>query len=104
MMFVPAGQQTGLSPSATVTLKLHEAVFPRPSLTVHVSRRVPSGNVLPDGGVQVMVPTEPQLSVALVAKVATAPFALVHMTLTLTGQTSAGGVVSATVTTAVQDP
>src|SRR4029079_8172972 len=65
MMFVPAGQQTGLSPRATVTLKLQDAVLPRPSLTVQVSRRVPSGNVLPDGGAQVMVPTEPQLSVAL---------------------------------------
>src|SRR5262245_26507047 len=94
MMFVPAGQQIGLSPSATVTLNPHTLVLPRPSLTLQLETLVPSGKLLPEGGEQVIGPTEPQLSVADVVQVATAPFAFVQSTLTLTGQLSTGGVLS----------
>ncbi len=77
-------------------------MFPLPSLAEQLSSVVPSGKVLPDGGTQVTGPTEPQLSVADVVNVATAPEAFVHITLTLTGQVSTGGVLSTTVTVAVQ--
>ena len=72
MMLVPAGQQIGLSPSATVTLNEQGGVPPSVAGGA-VSRRVPSGNVLPDGGTQVTGPTEPQLSVAVAVNVAIAP-------------------------------
>jgi hypothetical protein len=77
---------------------LHEVVLPEASATEQVSRRGPSGNVEPDAGVQVTVPTPLQLSERVVEKVATAPLELVHGTLTATGHVSVGGVTSSTVT------
>src|SRR5687767_9875058 len=89
--FVPAGQHTGLSPSATVTWKLQDAAFPEASLTLQVSSVLPSGNVLPDGGAHTGV-TLPQLSTAVAENVATAPLAFVQGTFTLAGHARTGGV------------
>jgi len=58
---MPAGG--GTHGQTMVTLKLHDAVLPLPSVAVHVTAVLPTGNALPDGGVHVTV-TPGQLSVA----------------------------------------
>jgi hypothetical protein len=59
-------ESTGASVSLTVTLNEHVAVFPAPSVAVHVTTVVPTANELPDAGEHSMA--EPgQLSVAVAA-------------------------------------
>src|SRR5260221_9740498 len=81
-------------------LKLHEELFAAPSVAVHVSTVVPSGNVLPEGGTHPCV-ARLELSVADEENVATAPPA-VHSSVWLAGHVIAGGVWSVTVTFALQ--
>jgi len=42
-----------------MTRKLHVETAPQELVAVHVTMFVPSGNVLPEGGVQTMGPTWP---------------------------------------------
>jgi len=51
--------------SATVTVKLQEAVCPAASLTEQVTVVTPFWKLVPDAGVQVTAPTPGQLSLAV---------------------------------------
>ncbi len=67
----PGQSATGGSASLTVTRKVHEAVLPAASVAVQVTVVVPTGNVDPDAGVQVIV-APGQLSVTVEVYVTTA--------------------------------
>ena len=54
----------GLSPSLTVTLKLHAAVFPAVSVAVQLTVLAPTGNTEPEAGTHATV-TPGTLSVAV---------------------------------------
>jgi hypothetical protein len=61
-----AGQAiVGACVSFTVTINVHEPLFPLESVAVQVTVVVPFGNVEPEAGEQVGVPTPEQLSVAV---------------------------------------
>jgi hypothetical protein len=89
---------TGGVVSTTVTVKLHEALFPLASVAVQVTVVVPIRKVLPDAGVQTITGFGSQMSVAVAWNVATAPAGLVHSRVIFAGQVMTGGVVSTTVT------
>ena len=55
----------GFCVSFTFTVNEQELELPCASVTVHVTVVAPTANVLPDGGVQLGVPTPGQLSVAV---------------------------------------
>ena len=66
--------RAGFSVSFTITWNVLVWVFPCASVTVLVTRVVPTGKVDPDAGVLVTAPTPGQLSVAVgEAKLTTAP-------------------------------
>src|SRR5207302_5775966 len=94
---------TGGNVSCTLTWKPQVAAFPEPSTAVQVPDvgEASSANLVPDGGEQVTCAT-PQLSVAVGAKLATAPSS-VHSSVRLAGHAITGRVVSTTVTVAVQE-
>jgi hypothetical protein len=77
----------------TVTSNWQLALLPQASVAVQVTVVVPTGNVLPEGGLQTTVGAGPQLSVAVVVKLTT----LLHSpTMMSSGQSITGGVVSTT--------
>jgi hypothetical protein len=81
------------------------AVKPAPSAPlVHVTVVVPTPNVKPDAGEQVMPTLPDTTSVALAAYVAVAPAGLVAPTVNDAGSVSAGAVVSCTVTSKLAWP
>src|SRR5436190_16620824 len=80
--------------ATTMTRKVQLAPLPQSSSARQVTVFVPTGKVLPDGGTQVMVGVVSILSVAVAAKVTTAPAALVACTVMFVGHVIAGGVVS----------
>src|SRR5439155_1038892 len=94
-----AGQvMTGSSLSLTVTVKLHVALFPWPSLALQVTVVGPRAKLLPLAGVQVTV-AAPQLSVAVAVKVTLlAQVPPEVLTLMLAGQVTTGASASLTVT------
>ena len=59
----PAIEHVGFG--TTVTVKLHCPRLPHPSTAAQVTVVVPTGNAVPDGGVQVTCTGPAQLSVAL---------------------------------------
>ena len=70
---------TGGVVSTTATSKVHESLFVLASVAVHVSTVFPTGNVLPDGGLQAVVGDASQTSVAVGAgKLTAAPVDPVH--------------------------
>src|SRR4029453_11737547 len=92
---------TGSSLSVTVTLKLHCAVSPAPSVTLNVLTVVPTGKVEPLGRPAICIVVAPeQLSVPTGAvKLTTAPQVPASLlTVMFAGQLIDGGVVSFTVT------
>jgi hypothetical protein len=68
----PGQVMVGGSVSVTVTVKLHEAVLPLPSVAVQVTAVTPTGKNEPDAGAHVTV-RPGQLSVAVAAKLTVAP-------------------------------
>src|SRR5204862_36871 len=104
-----AGQlATGFSSSLTVTVKAQVVVLPLASMAVQLTVVVPSGNIEPLAGLQLML--EPgQLSLALAAKVTCAwqsPLTLsapvLVVVVMLAGQVAVGGSLSVTVTVKLQ--
>ena len=104
-----AGQlAVGFSSSLTVTVKVQVLVLPLASVAVQVTVVVPSGNVEPLAGLQLML--EPgQLSLALAVKVTCAwqsPLTLsapvLVVVVMLAGQVATGGSLSVTVTVKLQ--
>src|SRR5438034_5116375 len=92
---------TGGVVSTTLTLKVHELLFVLASVAVHLSAVVPTGNVLPDGGLQAVVGDAVQMSVAVGAgKLTAAPVGPVHSACRFAGHAMSGGSVSLTVTAA----
>jgi hypothetical protein len=85
----------------TVTVKLQLAVLAgvAVSVAVHVTLVVPIGKIEPEAGLQTTDST-PQLSLAVAAKVATAPVGQVGSLVMFAGQVIVGGVLSTTVTVA----
>src|SRR5215475_10390820 len=86
----------------TETVNVHDAVLPDVSVAVQVTVVVPTGNIEPDAGVQLVV-TPGQLSLAVgAAYVAVTAVVTGHVTaataVTLAGQLIDGGCVSFTVT------
>jgi hypothetical protein len=92
---ISAGQVTaGASVSLTVTLNVHEAVFPAASVAVAVTKVVPTGNVDPEGGVTTSV-TPGLSSVAVTVKFTTASQTPESVpTVISEGQVTTGGVTS----------
>jgi hypothetical protein len=87
--------------SFTVTVNVHVAVLPAPSVAVHVTVVAPFGKEEPDAGLQI-TPGVEQLSVALAAEyvtVAAQVLAAVE-TVMFAGQVMTGGEESTTVTLA----
>ncbi|MEK6322237.1 MAG: hypothetical protein AABN33_11190 [Acidobacteriota bacterium] len=82
---------------STVTVKLHCAVLFDVSVAVHVTVVVPKAKIEPEAGLQTTV-TPGQLSLAVAAKVATAPAGQVGSFTMLAGHVMAGGCASLTVT------
>src|SRR5439155_541174 len=105
LTLILAGQvMTGSSLSLTVTVKLHVALLPWPSLALQFTVVGPRAKLLPLAGVQVTVAV-PQLSAAVTAKVTL----LVQvppevLTLMLAGQVTTGASVSLTVTVKLHVP
>jgi hypothetical protein len=98
-----AGQVTvGATSSRTVTEKLQVALLPESSVAVHVTVVMPTGKVLPLGGLHVTVGLGSQLSVALALKVTTAPLPPVQSVTMSAGHVTVGGVSSLTVKVTVQ--
>ena len=64
-------EKVGFSLSFTVTVKVHSAELPRPSLAVQVTVLVPFGKLDPEAGEQT-TDADPQLSVALAFEYVTA--------------------------------
>ena len=104
-----AGQlATGFSSSFTVTVKAQVLVLPLASVAVQVTVVVPSGNIEPLAGLQLML--EPgQLSLALAVKFTCAwqsPLRLsapvLVVVVMLAGQVATGGSLSTTVTVKLQ--
>ena len=60
---LPGQFAVGASVSFTVTVKLHDELFPAASVAVQVTVEVPTANVEPEAGLQDIV--EPQLSVVV---------------------------------------
>src|SRR5215471_16281760 len=86
--------------SATVTLKLHEAVFPVPSVTVNAFVVVPNGNVEPLGNPAVCEVVAPGALSAPTGAVyvTTAPLTVASKSTTMLSlQVILGGTVSSTV-------
>jgi hypothetical protein len=84
--------------SFTVTVKLHDAVFPEVSVAVAVTVVVPFGNAVPDGGFDTTV-TPGQLSVAVTVNVVTDEHTFGSVAFTMfAGHVTTGGCVSFTVT------
>src|SRR5229473_2014572 len=94
---------TGATVSCTRTWKAQEAWLPEVSTATQLPGvgEGSSGNFVSDGGEHCTEAT-PQLSVAVGAKVATAPSS-VHSSVWSAGQAITGGVVSTTVTVAVHE-
>ena len=89
---------TGGCVSTTVTLKLHVAVLPDPSVAVAITVVVPFGNGVPDAGLETTV-TPGQLSIAVTVKFTTAEHCpVVAGTVILVGHITVGFCVSLTVT------
>ena len=93
---------TGGVVSTTVTVKPQLVVLPLASLAVQLTAVIPVGKGLPEDGVQITVTFGSQLSVAVVTNRTTVPEVLVHSATRFGGQVIAGGVVSVTLTTAIQ--
>src|SRR5205823_5494130 len=85
------------------TVKLALALFPCASVAMQSTVVVRSAKVLPEVGVQVTGTELPQLSVALPVNVIIAPAAPVAWPIMLAGIVRSGGVLSTTVTVAVQE-
>ena len=83
--------------SRTVTVKLPLRVLPAASLALTFTVVTPSGKVLPLAGVAVAETAPSTKSVALTAKLTTAPVALAASATILDGRVSNGGVMSNTV-------
>src|SRR5580658_5331419 len=79
---------TGGVVSATVTAKLALDALPAASLAVHMTVVVPMAKVLPDGGLHVTGSVPSTMSVALAAKVTTAPPGPVAAAVMLAGTVS----------------
>ena len=85
---------TGCAGSSTVTVKVAVLVTPKASTATQVTVLVPSGKVLPEGGVQVTGTLGWQRLVAVTLKVATAPPGPVASTTWLVAPRIVGGSVS----------
>ena len=85
---------TGGVVSCTITVKLPVAILPVASVAVQFTVLVPTGNVLPEGGVQFTVGSGSSSSVADTEYVATAPDGLVASTVTVSGKANVGDVES----------
>src|SRR5439155_4052702 len=88
---------SGAVVSCTVTVKLPVPVLPCPSRAEQVTVLVPSGNVPPDGVLQLTATAPSTRSVAVAVYVTDAPFGPVASA-TPSVSVSVGGVVSRTVT------
>ena len=84
-----------------MTLNEQVPTFPQASVAVQVTVVVPTGNELPDGGLQVATRPDEQLSVTLTFQFATTELLQVVNVMSL-GQQSEGATVSTTVTSCVQ--
>src|SRR5580658_2702671 len=71
LVLTTTGQKPGAmstmtcSGAVTVTLNVHEAVFPAPSTAVQTTGVVPTGKIEPEAGTQVTVVVGEQVSVAV---------------------------------------
>ena len=90
-IWLPTGWASRFS-LTTVTVKLHSAAWPQMSPAVQVTVVSPTGKVLPLGGLQTTVGGGLQPPLAELAKVTTAPVALVVATVRLDEQFNATGV------------
>src|SRR5947207_1372335 len=82
-------------------IQARHATAPTPPW-LHVTGVMPMGNWLPDGGRQAVRLT-PQVSEAAAENAAAAPFSSRNSSTRFVGQVMAGGLVSTTVTVAVQE-
>src|SRR4051794_6876127 len=89
---------TGAMVSCTVTVKLPGAALPCASVAEQFTLVWPSGNVLPDAGLQSGVMLPSTVSVAVAVKETGAPFGPAASTLMSAGSVSTGDLVSRTVT------
>src|SRR6478672_7488376 len=87
--------------SWTVTVKLAVPVLCEASVAEHCTVVAPSGNVLPDAGVQDTTGAASTRSVAVALNVAVTPLGPVASSVWLVGGVTTGGVVSTTCTTKV---
>ena len=88
--------RTGGVVSRTVTVKVAVLVTPKASTATQVTVLVPSGKVLPEGGVQVTGTSGWQTLVAVTLKVATAPLGPVASITWLVAPRMVGGLASGT--------
>ena len=95
---LPGKVNNGGISSATVTMKLPFAVFPRESVAEQLTVVCPRGNIEPETCEQAAITGPSTKSLAEVVKLTTAPEALVAETVILEGSVNTGGVVSTTVT------
>src|SRR5919201_43276 len=93
-----------VSTSVTVTLKLPVALFPCLSVAEQVTVVVPTGNLLPESGLQSTGTDPSRLSVAVAENVTTLPLGSVVVVLMSPGRDSTGGVLSTSVTVTVKLP
>jgi hypothetical protein len=96
--------RTGAVVSATLTVKLPEAVLLAASVAEQFTVVVPRANVAPEAGRQTTGTVPPIASSADAEKVTTAPLAPVAATVKFDGKVRAGAVESATVTVKLPDP
>jgi hypothetical protein len=94
----PGTVSVGGVESVTVIVKDPDDELPESSVAVQLTVVVPSGNVLPDGGVHTTVGVGSMASTALAVYVTTAPPGPVAGTVMFPGTVRTGGVVSWTVT------
>src|SRR5919201_1581448 len=92
------------SRSVTVTLKLPVALLPCESFAVQVTVVVPTGNLLPESGLQSTGTDPSRLSVAVAENVTTFPLGSVVVVLMSPGRLSTGGVLSTSVTVTLKLP
>src|SRR5437870_2446884 len=88
----------GTTGSMICTVKVQLPWLPPASVATQITLLVPTGKIEPEAGVQTTEGRASQVSVALAAKVITAPPGLVHSTVTFDGQVGMGGTESITVT------
>ena len=82
----------------TVTVKVQELLFPLASRATLVTVVTPCGNVLPDGGEEVITGLGSQMSEAMTTNVPMAPAGLLHSRMRFVEHEIVGGVVSTTET------